>query len=65
MDGTPWGYENWRNSTGEPTGDGNCIMQWKEGWNDIPCHEDMYGIVCQKDIYIGRYEGLFINNGII
>lgn len=51
-DGTPWDYENWRRSTGEPYG-GDAIQLWPDnaknrdhgvsyvGWNDVDQDTEM------------------------
>jgi hypothetical protein len=56
-DGTPWDYQNWRVSTGEPncTGVPGCIQLWPAnsqfpGWNDVPCDGAVLaGVICETN----------------
>jgi hypothetical protein len=54
-DGSPWNFQNWRTSTGEPNCSGapGCIQFWPNtngtlsGWNDVPCSASLDGFVCE------------------
>jgi hypothetical protein len=55
-DGSPWDYENWRRTTGEPNGSGPApagVQFWPNtngglsGWNDVPKSAPLGGYVCK------------------
>src|SRR5215203_4668056 len=56
-DGTPWDYENWRLTTGEPNCSGapgavqlwptNSANDFLSGWNDVPADAPLGGFVCE------------------
>ncbi len=55
VDGTPWNFYNWRNTTNEPNGTGvpGSIQFWSNtrgfnsGWNDVPVADPLDYYVCK------------------
>jgi len=54
-DGTPWDFQNWRLTTGEPncTGSPGSVQFWPNtngffsGWNDTPVGDSLGNFVCK------------------